>query len=204
MIIQDLKPSKHVQGRWLALMEDGSILRVGESEVLEFSLYKGKELEQEEVQRLLERTRQSGLKEKALELLSRKPMSHKELEHKLQQWEAGEEEICLICQRMEELGVLDDRRYAAMVVRHYSRKGYGPRKLRDELYRRGVPRQLWDEAMEETQESAPAIDTFLEKKLKGSTDPRDLKRASDALARRGYSWSEISEGLRRLGAPVEE
>ena len=38
--------------------------------------------------------------------------------------------------------------YAAQVVRYYSAKGYGERKLRDELYRRGVPRELWDEALE--------------------------------------------------------
>ena len=34
-------------------------------------------------------------------------------------------------------------------------------------------------------------------------DPRELKKASDALARRGYSWSDIVEGLRRYGAEAE-
>ena len=32
---------------------------------------------------------------------------------------------------------------------------------------------------------------------------RELKKASDALARRGYSWSDIVEGLRRYGAEAE-
>lgn len=204
MIIQDLKPSKHAAGRWLAVMEDGSILRVGESEVLQFSLHKGKELSQSQAQQLLDSIRRSGLKEKALELLSRKPLSRRELERKLEQWQADENECAAICDRMEELGFLDDRRYAALVVGHYSRKGYGQRKLRDELYRRGVARDLWDEALEQAGQTEAVIDDFLEKKLKGSTDPKELKRASDALARRGYSWQEISEGLRRLGARVED
>ena len=39
MVIQELKPSKRVKGRWLAVLEDGSILRVGENEVLNFGLY---------------------------------------------------------------------------------------------------------------------------------------------------------------------
>lgn len=34
-------------------------------------------------------------------------------------------------------------------------------------------------------------------------DLRELKKASDALARRGYSWSDIVEGLRRYGAEAE-
>ena len=204
MIIQDLKPSKHVQGRWLVVMEDGSILRVGEEEVLRFSLYRGKELSEEEADQLRASARGSGLKEKALALLARKPMSRRELERKLEAWEATEEETVGICDRLEELGFLDDRYYALQVVRHYCGKGYGARKLRDELYRRGVPRELWDQALEEAEVPEAAIDAFLEKKLKGSRDPKDLKKASDALVRRGYSWSEISEGLRRYGAEVED
>lgn len=204
MVIQDLKPSKHVQGRWLAMLEDGSILRVGEQEVIQFALYQGKELSEEEAQRLLASARRSGLKEKAMELLTRKPQSRRELERKLEEWEATESESLQICDRLEELGFLDDQRYAGQVVRHYSAKGYGLRKLRDELYRRGVPRELWDQALEEAQDSGDAVDAFLEKKLKGSRDPKELKKASDALARRGYSWSEISEGLRRYGAEVED
>lgn len=205
MVIQDLKPSKHVQGRWLAMLEDGSILRVGENEVLQFALYRGKKLTADEVQALLDCARRSGLKEKALELLSRKPQSRRELERRLREWEAGEEEAADICGRLEELGFLNDGRYAAQVARHYWAKGYGPRKIRDELYRRGVPRELWDQALEELEDPAGAIDAFLAKKLKDSRpDPKELKKVSDALARRGYSWSDISEGLRRYGADVED
>ena len=204
MVIQDLKPSKHVQGRWLAMLEDGSILRVGEQEVIQFALYRGKELSEEEAQQLLSSARRSGLKEKAMDLLTRKPQSRRELERKLGEWEATEAESLQICDRLEELGFLDDQRYDGQVVRHYSAKGYGLRKLRDELYRRGIPRELWDQALEEAEDSGDAVDAFLEKKLKGSRDPKELKKASDALSRRGYSWSEISEGLRRYGAEVED
>ena len=203
MVIQDLKPSKHIAGRWLVMLEDGSILRVGENEVLDYALYRGKELTPEEGEALTVSARRSGLKEKAMGLLTRKPVSRRELERKLAEWEASEEEIGAICDRLEELGFLDDRRYAAQVVAHYAAKSYGPRKLRDELYRRGVPRELWEEAMEGRSDNAEAIDAFLEKKLKGSTDPKDLKKVSDALARRGYGWSEIREGLNRLGAGIE-
>ncbi|MGN0967908.1 MAG: regulatory protein RecX, partial [Oscillospiraceae bacterium] len=145
MTISKLAPSKRVEGRWLAFLEDGTILRLGENEVIQFALYAGKELDEAETAALLESARRSGLKEKALELLSRKPQSRKELERKLREWEAGEEEIAALCDRMEELGYLNDASYAAQVVRHYSAKGFGAKKLRDELYRRGVPRDLWDE-----------------------------------------------------------
>ena len=205
MVIQELKPSKRVQGRWLAVLEDGSILRLGENEVIDFALCAGKELTGEEAERLMAALHRSGLKEKALSLLARKPQSRKELERKLSQWEATQEEAAAICERMEELGYLDDAAYAAQVVRYYSAKGYGERKLRDELYCRRIPRELWEEAMEQAADPADSIDAFLQKKLRGGQpgDPRELKRASDALARRGYRWDEISAALRRWGAQVE-
>jgi len=204
MVIQELKPSKRVEGRWLAVLEDGSILRIGEGEVIDFALYAGKELTEEEAQSLQDCARRSGLKEKALELLTRKPQSRKELERKLKEWDAAEEEQAAICDRMEELGYLNDASYASLVVRHYSAKGFGEKKLRDELYRRGVPRNLWDDALEQAADPADAIDAFVAKKLADKNpDRKELEKVSAALVRRGYSWSDIRDALGRYGAETD-
>lgn len=205
MKIQALKSSQRVRGRWLVHLEDGSILRVGEGEVVAFALFAGKELTPEEAEELTASARRSGLKEKALALLSGKPMSRRELERKLESWEAAPEEIAPLCDRMEELGFLNDARYAETVVRHYSAKGFGERKLRDELYRRGVPRDLWDDALAQAEDPSAAIDEFLHKKLKGARpeDPRELKKLSDSLARRGWTWPQISDALARYGGEWE-
>ena len=205
MVIQELKPSKRIEGRWLAVLEDGSILRLGESEVIDFALYAGKELTDREAEALLDSARRSGLKEKALDLLTRKPQSRKELERKLKEWGAGEAESSALCDRMEELGYLNDASYAAQVVRYYSAKGFGEKKLRDELYRRGIPREMWDDALEQAQDPAGAIDAFVAQKLAGKDlDRKQLQKVSAALARRGYSWSDINDALRRYGAETGE
>ena len=107
MVIQDLKPSRRVEGRWLAVLEDGSILRLGEGEVVDFALYAGKELSEGEAEALTQAARRSGLRQKALNLLTSKPMSRRELEQKLRSWEAGEEEAAAIADRMKELAVLN-------------------------------------------------------------------------------------------------
>lgn len=205
MTISKLTPSKRVEGRWLVFLEDGSILRVSEKEVIDFALYAGKELSEDECSGLQSSAHRSVLREKTLDLLARKPMSRKELEDRLAQWEAGEEEILTICDRMEDLGYLNDASYAQRVVRHYSAKGFGEKKLRDELYRRGVPRQLWDEALAEVDDPADNIDAFVKKKLAGkNVDRKELKKVSDALARRGFSWNDISSALRRYEDRLEE
>jgi len=205
MVIHELKPSKRVAGRWLAVLEDGSILRVGENEVADFALYAGRELTEEEAEAVQSAARRSGWKGKALDLLARRPQSRRELERKLGEWGADEAEAAAICDRLEELGCLDDAAYAAQVVHYYSAKGYGERKLRDELYRRGVPRELWEDALAQAEDPAAALDAFVAKKLAGTAlDRAALKKVSDALARRGYAWQDISDALRRYGAETGE
>ena len=205
MVIQELKPSQRIKGRWLAVLEDGSILRIGENQVVDFALYAGKELSEEEAEALQGSAQRQQRKEKALELLARKPQSRWELEKKLAQWGAEEDEVQTVGDRMEQLGYLNDAEYAARLVRHYSAKGFGPGKLRDELYRRGVPRDLWQEAMDQAEDPAQSIDAFVAKKLAGNTVYRQtLKKVSDALARRGYRWPDINDALRRYGAETEE
>lgn len=204
MVIEELKPSKRVRDRWLAVLEDGSILRVSRNQIADFALYAGRELSEEEADRLLEAIENENFRSYALRVVTETPKSRNMLLKLLGEKNCQPERAGEIADWLEGIGLLNDGRYAADVVELYARKGYGQRKIRDELYRRGVPRKLWDEALEQIEEedSAAAIDAFLEKKLKGSHEPKDVKRASDALARRGFSWPEISDALRRYGMEV--
>ena len=98
----------------------------------------------------------------------------------------------------ENIGAVDDAAYAAAVVRDYGRRGYGPAKVREELRRRGVPRELWDAAMEELPDSGAVLDALIQKKCRGElSDPREIKRVSDSLLRRGLSWGEVHSALSR-------
>ena len=204
MVIQELKPSQRVQGRWLAMLEDGSILRVGQQEIADFALYAGRELTEEEAAALTAGLRSRQMRERALELLSRKPQSRRELTRKLNEWGAGPEEADAVCDRMEELGYLNEAAYAARIVEVYSARGFGEKKLRDELYRRGVPREEWDEALARVEDSTQAIDDFLQKKLTGWTgDRKQLQKVTAALARRGFSWSDIRDAPARYETGID-
>ena len=199
MRISKLSASKHKKGRILVQLEGGELLRVGEREVAAFGLYAGKELTAEERSALEQAARESGLKDRALSLLTARPLSRKELTDRLlERADATEEEAEAVADELERLGLLNDRAYAETLVRHYSAKGYGPYRLREELRRRGVPRAYWDEALDNLDDPAEAIDALLRQKLRGRTvDRKELKRASDYLARKGYSWTDISAALRR-------
>lgn len=217
MEIVKLEPSKHVPDRWLCWLEDGSCIRVTENEVVSFALYTGMTVSDDLYDRLTEAAERSAVRTKALDYIASRPMSRKELTEKLTarrpRGRDGRERPPLATQSqaeevadwLEDLGYLNDGEYAKTVARHYSAKGYGDRKLKDEFFRRGIPRQYWEEALLEAQEPEEGIDAFLQRRFRGQIpDQQELKRASDALARRGYNWSEIREGLNRYGAGIEE
>ena len=92
-----------------------------------------------------------------------------------------------------------------LVKKHYAAMGYGPGRVRQELQRRGVPRDLWEDALAQLPDPEEAIDKFLAAKLRGKTPDRaTLQRLSAALQRRGFQWQDIRPALARLDRDMEE
>ena len=199
-----LEPSRRRQGRWLAHLEDGSILRMGEGEVVSFALYAGMELADDTLDALTAAARQRQLKDRAVHMVSARPLSKKELVDRLAREKDLRRDAAQAADWLEDLGLIDDREYALTVVRHYSAKGFGVKKIRDELYRRGVPREFWEEALAQLDDPADTLDRLVQARMAGRTPTREnLKKVSDYLARRGFGWQDISAALRRYGAEVE-
>ena len=74
-----------------------------------------------------------------------------------------------------------------------------------QLYRRGIARELWDEALEELPEQDDRIDALLRRKLKSDTPDRaELRKAADYLYRRGFGRDEIHAALARYSELSEE
>ena len=105
-------------------------------------------------------------------------------------------------QMVEDLG---DGTYAAALVRHCGDMGYGPRRAREKLREKGVPQELWDEALDELPPDGEQIDRFLQSKLHGrSPEDKEKKRLTDALLRRGFSWGEVKSAWGRYGSEIWE
>ena len=78
-------------------------------------------------------------------------------------------------------------------------------KVINELYRRGVPRELWDEALETAPDAQETLACVIASKTRGKPlNEKDYKRLSDALLRRGFSWGEVKTALRTAGAALTD
>ena len=131
-------------------------------------------------------------------MVGRRALSREELQRKLIQKGASEEDASDAADWLEDIGAIDDAGYAAMLARHYGERGYGPGRVREELRRRGIDRELWEDALAELPEPEEAIAAFLQRKAGDLSDRREVKRLTDALLRRGFQWGDICNALRRF------
>ena len=131
-------------------------------------------------------------KKRALKILGSRNFSAQEMTKRLTSKGETQEDAEAAVSWLIELGYINDNDYATLIVRHYFAKGYGEARVRDELFKRGIPRDLWDEKISEldVDTSGDAALEFLKKKLRGSDNKDDLRRASDALVRRGFSYDD--------------
>ena len=205
MRVDSLKPSERKKGRFLLTLTDGTILRITEEEILRFRLREGLELDSETLDELQKSVKTSSTKARAVNMIAARPLSKKELQKRLVQKGSDEEDAAAAVEWLEDLGAVNDENYAAALVRHYSARGYGPMRIREEMHRRGVPRELWDAAMTERSDSAETLDALIRKKCRGDlNDPKERKRVCDALLRRGFSWSEVKTALGRYTEILED
>ena len=144
-------------------------------------------------------------RKRALRLLDKRDYSRKMLLDKLTEKGAEESDALEVVDWLCEIGAVDDVRYAGLVVRHYAQKGYGARRIRDELYRRGIGKELWEEALSSLSETDETVFRILSVKLRGTDGaPEDLRRAENALLRRGYSREEIRAAIERYQSGSED
>ena len=202
MIVSALK--KTSSDRILVEFEVGESLRSTLAAVTDARLYVGMELGEEEYAELRRSSSRGLERQKALELLSRRPHSRKELKDKLLRRGVSEEDAEDCVAWLAERGFLDDEEYAGAVARHYAAKGYGAGRVRSELQRRGIDRELAADTLSDLPDNAGKIDAFLARRLGDSHDREAVRKVSAALFRRGFSWEEIRAALRRFDSNIEE
>ena len=185
------------------VFEDGSELRSTLGVVTELRLFSGRELDDRALELLRRESRRALTREKALEYVSQRQMSARELSKKLREKGADEETADYCVRWIMERGLLDEERYAAAIVRHYAAKGCGEGRVRQELMRRGVPRELWEDALGQMPEDTSKIDRLVASKLRDPDDRDEVRKLSAALYRRGYSGEEIRGALERARASFE-
>ena len=204
MRIDALKTSPDRAGRYWVTFSDGTKMGLYRQTVEDFGLYPGKELSEQEQEALEAAAGQMSAKMRAVRIVSATSVSKKDLESRLVRKGEDPQQAKNAVQWMEDLHLLDDRTTAEQVVRSCVSKGYGLQRAKQALYEKRIPKEYWEEALEDYPDQEAKIESFLRARLDADSDEKQIKRAIDGLIRRGHSYGTIRRVLNNLSFETED
>ena len=197
MRIDSISQSPDRTGRFLVKFSDGSTMKLYRQTVEDFRLYPGMELDS--LDALRESNSRYSAKMRAVRIVSAAAVSKRDLQNRLVRKGEGEAQAKEAVQWLSDLNLVDDRQTARQVVESCIRKGYGLSRAKQALYEKQIPKELWEEALEDYPDQTDAIVRLLQQKLRDPEDPRAVRRAIDAALRRGHSYGDVKRALERIG-----
>ncbi len=197
MRIDSVSQSPDRAGRYLVKFSDGSAMKLYRQTVEDFRLYPGMELDSPDA--LRESNSRYSAKMRAVRIVSAAAVSKRDLQNRLVRKGEGEAQAKEAVQWLSDLNLVDDRQTARQVVESCIRKGYGLSRAKQALYEKQIPKELWEEALEDYPDQTDAIVRLLQQKLRDPEDPRAVRRAIDAALRRGHSYGDVKRALERIG-----
>lgn len=204
MRIESVASQPDRAGRHTVRFDDGTVMRLYRQTVQDFGIYPGLELSEEEMQRLRTAAGTMSARMRAVRIVAASNVSKKDLEQRLVHKGEDVNQAKEAVQWMADLQLVDDRRTAEQIVQKCIHKGYGLSRAKQALYEKRIPKEYWEDVLADYPDQTESIVAFLRSRLGDSWEERDLRRAMDALLRRGHSYSEIRRGLERLSLEADD
>ena len=136
---------------------------------------------------------------RALWYLGRRDYGAQELQQKLARPRPNKpkpvpEDIDKAIKRLQELGLLNDERYAQRLAESLSNKGFGERGIKQELRMRGLADEAPEIEIEDSERLAQLLQTpKFQRKLE---DERGRRSLYQALLRKGFKHGDIRTAMR--------
>ena len=197
MTVTQLQTTK--RGR-ISVYVDGEFLFAAESDaVMRSGIAEGCEVDEQQLNELLKDSRLTEAKRRALNMLSARDYSGEQLAERLAR-RTGSESAHAAVERMQELGLVDDEKYALRCAFQLFEKGFAQRRIRYELQKRKLSDQVISDALEEIDfgDGADRAEQLLTQKTGVISTESDRRKAAAFLERCGYSYSDINTAIRRL------
>ena len=183
---------------------DGTSMRLYRQTIEDFGLYSGMELTEDELEKLRTAAGAMSAKMRAVRIVATSSVSKKDLEQRLVQKGEDRADAQNAVAWMSEMQLVDDRKTAEQLVARCIAKGYGLSRAKQALFEKKIPKEYWDQVLAEYPDQTDAIAQYLQSHLTNRAEPRDVKKAIDALIRRGHSYGRIRRVLEQLSFETED
>ncbi len=197
MIIRKINAYRNDLSRVIIYFEDKSYITVLASRAKHLKV--GDDISENELAELSESSRQSAARATAARIVGHSSMSCATLLKKLREKGVSDADANEALEWLIELGIMDDVEYAKMLLSHYRNRGFGNRRIFEEMRKRGISREVIDDVLDDCDMHNEILE-FIKKKSRGEAlDEKQKARIVNALIRQGHSYDAINAAFREFG-----
>lgn len=204
MRIDSLSANPDRTGKYRVQLSDGSVLKLYSQTIADFGLYAGMEMTEEELDALKAAAGQMSAKMRAVRIVAASGVSKRDLEQRLIHKGESVKDAREAVEWMTELDLIDDRKTAEHIISNCIHKGYGISRAKQALYEKRIPKEIWPDVLAEYPDQTDKILMFLRSKLPENPTERDVRRAVEALLRRGHNYGQIKRALEQLSLDPDD
>lgn len=205
MKITKIEPQKRNKNRVSVYIDETFAFGVDMEVAYAYGLKEGLDIDRQWLDEVVRKEEQFRAQNYALNLLSYRARSEREIMERMQQKGYESSVIEDTIAYLKEQGYLDDYAFAEMFIRDKSELNkYGQNRIRTELYKKGVAREVINGLIEEMIDSNSEYEKakeLAEKKIKSYQ--KDSKQAQHRklngfLIRKGYPYDVVSRVVKEL------
>lgn len=204
MQITKIEQQKKNKRRYSVFLDGEYAFGLHQDLLFRVNLHTGDELTHEQVEQFQYEDQILAAKEAAFHLLKFRERSTEEIRDRLRKKQYSAKVIDEVIQHLVDKDFLNDQHFAEMFAEdQLARKNIGPMRLRAELQKKKLPKQLIEHTIEKTyqkydiREQAEQAAAKKRKTLKNVDAETAYRRLTNYLARRGFSWEVISDVVNR-------
>lgn len=199
MKITDIKVQSHNKERASIFVDDEYSFSLDLTSVLKFSLKKGQEITEDEIEKYNREGNFAKIRDKAMDILSKKAVTKKTLLENLLKKEYDKDLSKEVISELSEIGYIDDLAFATQYINDaFEYKKHGKMRIEADLYKKGVSKETINEAfLESNINFSDNIKEIINTKFKNA-DFSDIKTKNKIiryLAYRGYNIGDIMAQL---------
>ena len=191
-------------GKYKVLFSDGSVMRLYRQTVEDFGIYTGKELSDDAYSSLKLAAGEMSAKMRAVRIVAAGNVSRADLKQRLINKGETVADAVQAVNWMSDMDLVDDRKTAELIVSRCIEKGYGIARAKQALYEKRIPKELWDDVLMDYPDQTEKIVDYLTMKLTDPSDYKSVRKVTDALIRRGHSFSQIRSAMQQLNVHLQE
>ncbi len=197
-LITDIKPQKNKK-RFNIYLDGQFAFGLSVEARLKAGLKIDQEISSQKVEELIKEDEFLKFYDRALNFLSYRPRSEKELQDWFKKKKVGSETQKLIEKKLNRLGYLDDREFARWwVEQRLTFRPFGKRRLALELRQKGINQEMVEEELGKLEDDKliELAEELVKKKMKTTKNLPYLQAREKLfafLSRRGFHWEIIKE-----------